>query len=316
MDQENYRDRSSGLIVFGVAEILIGVFTALLVPLMLLALLASRSMDGGQGSMDLATVLPSTVIYALIAVLFVWIGIGSIRARRWARALMLSVSWLWLITGIMAMVAMWLIVLQYLGFAVFTGLPEAALVLLVVIISGFFYVMLPLAFVLFYRSDDVAATCRARDPNPSWFDEAPPQIVSLVLVYAFGLVSVLVMPAYNFMFPVFGTVLDGWMGGMAWLAVAALLVYLLMATVKSDQRAWTVAMTASLVAALSSTVTAAVVPYARWIDHMELPLAQEEMMAELGSLSSTTMVLLSVFMWASWIGYLLHIRRFFGDQNR
>lgn len=288
----------------------------MLVPLMVVAIIASRSIDASAPSLDFKTTLPSMVIYALIAVLFFWIGIGSIRARRWARALTLSVSWLWLITGVMAMVALCLFMMRYFGVSIFAGLPEAALVLVVVIISGFLYVLVPLAFVLFYRSDDVAATCRARDPNPSWFDETPPQIVSLVLVYAFGLVSVLVMPAYNFIFPLFGMILGGWKGGMAWLGVATLLVYLLVATVKTDQRAWNVAMTASLVAALSSTVTSAVVPYALWIDHMELPLAQEEMMAELGSLSSVTMVLLSVLMWASWIGYLLYIRPFFGDGHR
>ncbi len=316
MTPATYRDRSAGLIFFGVIEILIGALSAMMIPLMLLALLASRSIEGAEGSLGLTVVLPNIVIYGLVAALFIAIGIGSIRARRWARALTLSLSWLGLITGIVAVFALCLFVLQYFGTAIFTGLPEAALVLVVVIIIGFFYVVLPLAFVLFYRSEDVVSTCRERDPNPSWFDETPPQIVSLVLVYALGLVSVLVMPAYNFLFPLFGTILGGWMGGMAWLVVAALLLYLLVATIRSYDWAWGVAMAASAVAALSSIVTAAVVPYVQWIDHMGLPLAQQEMMAELGSLSITTMVLLTVIMWASWIGYLMYIRRFFGDRHR
>jgi len=39
----------------------------------------------------------SILFYALLAVLFVWLGIGSIMARRWARALVLVSSWFWLV---------------------------------------------------------------------------------------------------------------------------------------------------------------------------------------------------------------------------
>ena len=314
MGPANYRDRSTGLIVFGVVEILIGAIAALLVPLMVLVLLASRSLDGGQGSMDLATALPSMVIYAVAAVFFIAVGIGSITARRWARALMLSLSWLGLITGIMTMVVLCLVIVQYFGVSMFAGLPELALILAVLAIIGFFYVALPLAFVLFYRSEDVAATCRARDPNPSWLDDTQPQIVSLVLVYVLGLASVLLMPAYHFIFPLFGTILDGWTGAGAWLVVAVLLCYLILATVRSDPPGWRVAMTASVVAALSWTVTAAVVPYARWLEHMELPPAQSDLMVGLGAPSGIAMVLLSVFVWASWIAYLVYIRTFLLDR--
>ena len=44
--------------------------------------------------------IPGILFYTLLAVWFIWVGIGSIKARRWARALILISSWLWLICGV------------------------------------------------------------------------------------------------------------------------------------------------------------------------------------------------------------------------
>jgi hypothetical protein len=315
MSSETHRDRSAALIAFGVVEILIGVFVGLMVPLMVVAVVASRALGPSAPALDLKTALPSMVIYGAVAVLFIALGIGSIRARRWARALMLSLSWLWLITGLMSMVLLWAMMLPNWGdIAASSGLPEATATVVLWSTSlflGFVYVLLPLAFVLFYRSDNVVDTCRARDPNPSWFDDTPPQVVSLVAVYALGLLSLLVMPAYNFMFPLFGTIVTGWGGFIAWMFVAALLIFLVVATIRHEAPAWGAAMAASVVAAASSTVTAAMVPYADWIDAIGLPAEQREMVFAFGSPSALTMVVVSMVVWASWIGYLVYVRQWF-----
>jgi hypothetical protein len=178
------------------------------------------------------------------------------------------------------------------------------------LLLGFIYVLLPLAFVLFYRSPHCAATCRARDPGPSWVDGCPSPIVSLVAVYAVGAASLLVVPAYNFLFPLFGMILEGWGGAVAWLLVLALLVYLIVGTARRDPTAWTVSMAASLLAASSSTVTAAVVPWSAWLDRLTLPGQRPPLADVLGEPSSLVMVLGSLAAWGSWIAYLLYVRRF------
>ena len=314
MDPEEFKDRSAGLVVFGIIEIAIGAFCALLIPLALAVALASRSLQGPAAGLDVRTMLPSLALYAVIAVVFVWIGVGSIRARRWACAVMLSLSWLWLITGARAMAALWLLMPRLQDLAGMAELPGGAMTLALVATSlllGFIYVLLPLAFVLFYRSPDVAATCRARDPGPSWVDSCPPPIVSLVLIYGLGGASMLFLPACGFAFPLFGAVLDGWSGAAAWLVVLALLLYLMVGTARRERRAWTVAMAVSLVAACSSTVTATVVPWSAWLDRVAMPGQWPQLGAALGEPAVAVKVLLALAVWGSWIAYLVRVRRLF-----
>jgi len=319
MDPEQFKDRSAGLAVFGVIEIAIGLFCALLIPLVLAVVLAAPSVAGFTADLDARTLVPSLAVYGLAAVAFIWLGVGSIRARRWAAAVMLALSWLWLITGAVAMVSLWLLMPRLQDLAGLAELPGGAMTVALVTTSlllGFIYVLLPLAFVLFYRSPHCAATCRARDPGPSWVDGCPSPIVSLVAVYAVGAASLLVVPAYNFLFPLFGMILEGWGGAVAWLLVLALLVYLIVGTARRDPTAWTVSMAASLLAASSSTVTAAVVPWSAWLDRLTLPGQRPPLADVLGEPSSLVMVLGSLAAWGSWIAYLLYVRRFVrGPQN-
>ncbi|MCW8983814.1 MAG: hypothetical protein OQK55_00610, partial [Thermoanaerobaculales bacterium] len=77
-----FKDRTAGLIIFGVVSILIGACCALLVPLMFLSVALSDSVAGG--GVDARSAWSASALYGVMAVAFVWLGIGSIRARRWA----------------------------------------------------------------------------------------------------------------------------------------------------------------------------------------------------------------------------------------
>ena len=93
-----YKDRSAGLIIFGILTILLGCLTGLFVLLMLVGQAASARTTGA--SAPFSTILPAIFIYGALAVALVWLGIGSIMARRWARALLLIFSWSWLGMGL------------------------------------------------------------------------------------------------------------------------------------------------------------------------------------------------------------------------
>jgi hypothetical protein len=314
MDSAGFKDRSAGLVVFGIIEILIGLFCALLIPLALVVILAAPSMPELGADFDPRTLVPSLAVYGLAAVVFIWLGIGSVRARRWAAAVMLSLSWLWLISGAAAMVSLWLLMPRLDELTGMAELPGGATTVVLVTTSlllGFIYVLLPLAFVLFYRSPHVAATCRARDPRPSWVDGCPSPVITLVVVYGLAAAMLVVVPAYGFVFPLFGAVLTGWSGAAAWLGVLALLVVLIAGTARRDPRAWTVAMAASLLAACSSTVTAAVVPWSAWLERLSRPGSPLPLAGVLGEPSPMALVLGSLVVWGTWIAYLLSVRRYF-----
>ncbi len=91
-----YRDHSTGLVVFGIIQIVLGGFALLCVPLMLLGALMSRQVGGG---LPVRSSVLNVMTYALLGMGLITLGIGSIRARRWAWALVLTLSWMWLIFG-------------------------------------------------------------------------------------------------------------------------------------------------------------------------------------------------------------------------
>ena len=94
-----FEDRKTGLIVFGILTTLLGGLCALFVPLMFFSLTMSAK-AGVPTSMQ--AILPAVSVYGILAVVLIWLGVGSIMARRWARALLLIFSWSWLLMGVVS----------------------------------------------------------------------------------------------------------------------------------------------------------------------------------------------------------------------
>src|SRR5258708_5911886 len=86
-----YKDRSVGLTIFGSLTILMGCLAALMILFMMIGMAAATPTQ--NISTPASTMLPVTFVYGTLAVSLVWLGIGSIMARRWARALLLIWSW-------------------------------------------------------------------------------------------------------------------------------------------------------------------------------------------------------------------------------
>ena len=252
-----YRDRSTGLLVAGVIEILIGGVLALMVPLSLLAWWVSGAQASGLAS--LRSVLPMMVTYAIFAGVMVWLGIGTIRARRWARTLMLALSRIWLVTGLVSL-AITCFTLPGLvrTYGADAGLPSGTLAVVMIIALVFaapVYVLLPGGFLLFFRSPDVAATCRASGPRRQFTDDLPPQIVMLATLWVLLAVSVVIMPAYNWAFPFFGRLLSGAAGVAPWVVVFVGCFVLAVGSLRRRAWAWWGAIAATIAAAVSTVVT-------------------------------------------------------------
>jgi hypothetical protein len=224
-----FKDRRTGLIVFGVLEILLGGLAALMVPLMLLGQIMSAKLT--QEPPPLRQMIPGAMFYGIAAVLLVWLGIGSCKTRRWARALSLVVSWSWLGMGVFTVVVMGLFLPSILKTAPPQGqaLPESArLVVMIVtwLFMGFLFVVVPGVLVLFYQRRDVKATCEARHPVRCWTDAAPLPVLGLSLWLGLGALTMLSMPlSTSGVLPVFGRVVSGLAGSLCCLSVAALLGY-------------------------------------------------------------------------------------------
>jgi hypothetical protein len=308
-----FKDRTPGLIIFGVVSILIGVCCALLIPLTFLSVALSDSVAGG--GVDARSAWSASALYGVVAIAFVWLGVGSIRARRWACELLLSLSWIWLLTGICSMVIGMLVVPAVIhGFGAGSDLPPgmASLVIAVTFgIIGLIYVVLPALFVLFYRSPHVAATCRARHPDPQWIDECPRRLLTLMVVWVLLAVSALLMPAYNFLFPLFGIVLTGAAGAVLWALVLALSVALAVGTCRRAPWAWWGGMAFTLTGTLSSILAVLRFDLTEIMTMMNLPEDQIAMMDTLPVFDGWIMAIGTLFVWGTFIVYLMTLRRYF-----
>jgi hypothetical protein len=175
----SHRDRRGGLIALGVLHLLLGAFCALMVPMMTIALVAATVTDGSLGaSVSPRLMLPALFFYAALAFWFITMGIGSIRCRRWARALILVCSWIWLVSGVGGLGFMlWF-------YAPGGGLPNTAtpgvpavvatiVGIVTLVVMAVLYVVVPGLFVLFYGRANVRATCERRDPTTRWTDRCP-----------------------------------------------------------------------------------------------------------------------------------------------
>jgi hypothetical protein len=227
-----YKDRSTGLTIYGIVQILLGALAALMIPFMLLSAALSRKLPGG--AMPAGTYVSGICSYSLVAAALVTLGIGSIRARRWARALNLILSWFWLIVGAVATAAMTAFMppifasafrqtaAQNPGAAPMpTGLAAVILTLMIVFFS-IFLVLLPIAFLLFFKRKDVEETCRRRDPSERWTDRCPLPVLAVSLLFGGGAIFYLLMAVTTPVMPFFGRYFTGLAGAAVLVTVAVI----------------------------------------------------------------------------------------------
>lgn len=303
-----HRDRGAGLVVFGAIEILIGFAFAALIALTLVAVIFSPMVE-------IQLVISSLALYAALAAIFIALGIGSIRARCWAQALTLSLSWVWLITGFCTMVFSWWFlpgVWRDLGASSGLDAGDARMVALGInLFLSMVYVLLPGAFVLFYRSPDVIATCRVRSPIPGWTDRCPQRLLALAVAYVLGGLSIIAMPAYGFVFPFFGFLLSGAAGAACWAAVLVLSGALAWGTARGEPWAWWTAMTTGAVAGLSSALTFAVIDPGELFEIKGVLSEQRRLFETLWPASPWVHVALQFVIWGSFIAYLAYVKPLF-----
>jgi len=275
-----YKDRKIGLVAFGIFEIILGGICVLLVPLMAIGMLIGRANPATRDSLSLQAMLPNILMYVLFAVLFIWLGIGSIQARRWARALMLVGAWIWLVSGLVGIVFWLLLMPDFYALMARNGQLPAGVITVIKIVTTLvitvIYVLLPLAFILFYGSRHVKATCEARDPQRRWTDKCPLPVLGLCLLYGSWAIGVLWLGANNCVVPAFGKLVSGYAGFMILALATVAIGYIVPGLYRLRPAAWWVAVLFTLVAGASSVLTFAqinLVDYYRAMGFAEAQLA-------------------------------------------
>lgn len=230
-----YKDRRTGLILFGILEIFLGLGCGLMALVMVFGAAAAPQAAGAPMRM----MLPLAFLYLAVAAGFITIGIGSIMALRWAHALALAFSWWWLVIGVLTCFALLAMMPRMLA----TLPPDQAAAKPFMIgcmsaTTGLFFLLLPLAFVLFYRSPNVKATVEARDPVHRWTDDVPlPLLVFALWMIAGGAAMVLCSPIYT-SFPFGRWMIRGPAVPAITLGFAALMLFIGFGALKRKWAAW------------------------------------------------------------------------------
>jgi hypothetical protein len=313
-----YKDRSAGLLIFGILTILLGCLAGLFVPLMLLGQVASAKATGT--SAPISTILPAMFIYGILSVALVWLGIGSIMARRWARALLLIFSWSWLVMGLFVLVFMAFLMPKMLANMSSSGttghpaMPPAAIAGMMVgmfLVFGVMFVILPAAWTFFYNSRHVKTTCETRDPVTRWTDACPLPVLAICLWLAFSAPMMLITPLVGHgVMPFFGMFLTGVPGTMFCLAIAVIWGYAAWSLYKLEQRGWWLILIALCVFMVSALLTFAQHDMLEMYQLMGYPEVQIEQIQKTGLLVGNRMTWLMAFSMLPFLGYLLFIKQF------
>lgn len=319
-----HKDRTTGLVLFGLLEIAIGLFALAGAGLSLVASAIAPAAAPAQSGRQIAF---GIAFYLLVAALFLTLGIGSLLARRWARALTLVVSWIWLVFGVVSLIA-FLFLMPMMQAATAKAFeqaaaqqptagpaPDPALLNAVafgctIVFLAIFGIGLPAVFVLFYRSPHVKATCEARDPRPRWTDRLPLPVLSLVLLHGFGAVTVLGSAVGYGALVVFGHLVSG---AWAWLLSVALAAVLALAAWWSwrlEARGWWLAAGEWAVGLVSALWT--LVHPIDWNEAFQVMKMDPSVYASLDLQAwSRPIAWLTLAVFLPWLAYLLWVRRYF-----
>jgi hypothetical protein len=223
------QSRRGLLALFGLIEILIGAACfGLLCVMFILWFFASRLPPEQAPILGTSNLVLSVLLYAGSAAFFVVMGVGTIYARRWARAVMLIVCWPWLLNMVAFLIFLVVMLrplmarLQDASGAVFPSagsfpsgetLPPGAHVspaMLIAIPLGLslFLTILPLAFIVFYTRPGVRHAFETAHTRPCWTDGRPLSVLALAFVMWIGAAGCLAGVFYG-AFAAFGTMLTG-----------------------------------------------------------------------------------------------------------
>jgi hypothetical protein len=313
-----FKDRKAGLIIFGSLTFLAGCISALFIPLTIFA----QTMAPANGpQLNSHAIIAGVVMHALAAVVLIWLGIGSILARRWARALLLIGAWSALTIGIPSLGLMAFMVRRMPELMRSTQQPdqspmppgmETIVVIVMLTTCFFFYVLLPSIWIAFYGSRHVKATCEARDPVVRWTDTCPLPVLAVSLWLCFGILTMLTLPiAYHGVFAFFGTFLTGIPGSIASLALAAILCYCARAFYKLEIRGWWLLVATLVIFSISTAFT-----YSRHdISEMYRVIGYPEQ--QIALIQKISFVTTDMIAWGTLVSlaltacYLVYVRRFF-----
>jgi len=312
-----FKNRKAGLTIFGIFTIIGGCVCALFALLAAVApILAANSPNPPPAR---PSTLPGVVMYGAMAIAFVWLGVGSIVARRWARALLAVISWTFVVFGICTLGVLAMMAPQLKETIVAAQPPnqppisaamQTGMIVGMFGFLGLFGVVGPLLWALFYSGRNVKATCEALDPVTRWTDRCPLPVLTICLWLLFGAITMVGMAAFYPVAPFFGFLISGNIARAYHICLGLIWIYAAWALYRLDRRGWWVVFVVMTAATLSALITFSRHDIAEIYGVMHYSAQQIAMIQKFG-FSSHMILWWTMFGTVSVIAYLLYIRKFF-----
>lgn len=261
------KDQSVGLAVFGTLEIALGILCFSLA--MLLMVVVSGA---GLGGMKPIHFWLAMGFFFFLAGWSFAIGLGCIKARRWARALSLAGAKMSLFFGAPFLaIALYMLPEAY-NLLTECGLFEPLLAMglldFAVAVLALVQLVFPVAAIAFFELEGVRGTCERRHPEPCWTDRYPLPLLSMGLVSLLGSLSVFAGATTNHVVFLFGRVASGTPGLLVNLLVSAACAYAGWGAFHRKMSAWWVAYALVLSTSTSMMLTFSGIDSAMLYAHM------------------------------------------------
>lgn len=308
------RDRWAGLVMFGTLEIALGIFCFSLAMLLLLVV----SAGGLCGMKPVHFTMAMAFLFCLTG-WFIVMGMGSIKARRWARALTLVGAWVTVFFGTLALAFMLYILPEAYNIIADSGAlsPRAAMVFIyfVTAVLLFLQVVFPLLAVGFYSMKGVKGTCERLNPDPCWSDHIPLPLLAMGFISVLGCSLVFVGATTNYTVLLFGAILSGGAGFFVVLLLAIGFGVVGWGAFKRSTPSWWGAYALVLLTSTSMMLTFSEIEMNALYVHMGYSEAQIESLNEFGLLNPGVLTFVSCIWGVMACIYLVWVRDCFSPEK-
>lgn len=304
----------------GVALILVGIVAAYYGPLEIFVFyLFSEGgrfyYDGfGMGSFWFAALVVQNIGYYVIAALFIPVGIGHVKLRRWALSLTQLYIWFWLGAGILLFGDFILLIPSVLRL----NLNQDVLLFqlfTVGVSSLFFLVLLPILALWLYKRETVKLAFEEHDSNKYWTERYPFPLLALLLLYVIMIVAMHTAIFFQGLFPMFGQILLGRPAAYIIALCILILGILIYGTVQLKKWAWWSSLVYVSLLTVSSVMSFSGHRFYDIIVMMNLPAYEMELIDKMVVLHDYPLVGLFAAPLLITLGLVIYSRRYFGKKT-
>jgi len=267
----------------------------------------------------------SSILYCGFGLGIAWLGIGSIRARRWSWKLLVALGWLWVGLVGLGAVSYGFTLPQMMegmkaGLPRSTGGPSGSFFVIMMIIGVIFgsmiYVTPGVALIVVYRLRDVRLTCEWRDPAPRWTDPVPLPILVLWLLLTVSFFSIATFaPMYLGLIKIPGmATLSPMVGRIGWLTALVLIGFATRDVAAMRLRGWWLSLSTVIFGTAVAVWTALHYDVMQMYREMKMPEETLRQMEKM--LNGMSYWIPALITGLAMIGYLLWLKRFFAQENQ